>query len=63
MIEIKATIEPFDDNHQTGVGLSFTVKDKRKRHAKLIDKPLEDVTLLDAIQVVKDIAQEMLAQA
>lgn len=63
MIEIRAIVEPYDNDNATGVSLSFTVKDERKRHARLIDKPLDEVRLVDAIQVVKDIAQEMLARA
>lgn len=62
MIEIKVKIEPYDGSHATGLGLSFTVKDERIRHAKLIDKSLEDVTLADAIQIVKEVAQEMLSK-
>lgn len=61
MIEIKATLAPYDTSRATGLSLTLTVKDERITHARLIDKRLEDITLSDAAQLIKEIAQEMLA--
>jgi hypothetical protein len=63
MIEIKAMLSPYDTSHATGLSLTLTVKDERATHARIIDKPLEDITLSDAAQLIKEIAQEMLARA
>ncbi len=56
MIEIKVSVEPYDDNHSTGIAIAFKVKGEVRRHAMLINKPIEEVRLFDVIGAVKDIA-------
>jgi hypothetical protein len=56
---LSINIEPFDAGHKTGIAIRIEDEKGRVGHSEVIDKPLEQVTNREVLEVVILIAQRL----